>query len=86
MAAYSALHGETVNIADAYTEAGFDFSGTRKFDEATGYRSKSFLTVPMKNHEHEIIGVLQLINAITAGDGGGGRVFAGRSATRRVAH
>ena len=64
VAAYSALHGETVNIADAYTEAGFDFSGTRKFDEATGYRSKSFLTVPMKNHEHEIIGVLQLINAI----------------------
>ena len=63
VAAYAALHDETVNIADAYTEAGFDFSGTRKFDERTGYRSQSFLTVPMKNHENEIIGVLQLINA-----------------------
>ncbi|MBU0751987.1 MAG: GAF domain-containing protein [Gammaproteobacteria bacterium] len=63
VAAYAALHDETVNIADAYTEAGFDFSGTRKFDEHTGYRSQSFLTVPMKNHENEIIGVLQLINA-----------------------
>jgi HD-GYP domain-containing protein (c-di-GMP phosphodiesterase class II) len=42
---------------------GFDFSGTKSFDKKTGYRSKSFLTVPMKNHEDEIIGVLQLINA-----------------------
>jgi HD-GYP domain-containing protein (c-di-GMP phosphodiesterase class II) len=53
-----------VNIADAYTEEGFDFSGTRNFDKKTGYRSKAFLTVPMKNHESEIIGVLQLINSI----------------------
>ncbi|MCZ7565284.1 MAG: GAF domain-containing protein [Burkholderiales bacterium] len=62
VAAYAALTGRTVNIADAYTEEGFDFSGTRRFDQKTGYRSKSFLTVPMKNHEGEIIGVLQLIN------------------------
>ncbi len=64
VAAYSALHAETVNIADAYTAEGFDFSGTRKFDQNTGYRSQSFLTVPMKNHENEVIGVLQLINAM----------------------
>ena len=63
VAAYTAIHDKTVNIVDAYTEAGFDFSGTRKFDERTGYRSQSFLTVPMKNHEGEIIGVLQLLNA-----------------------
>ncbi len=69
VAAFSAIHDRTVNIADAYTEAGFDFSGTRKFDERTGYRSRSFLTVPMKNHENEIIGVLQLINAMKPGTG-----------------
>ncbi|HYN13002.1 MAG TPA: GAF domain-containing protein, partial [Burkholderiales bacterium] len=63
VAAYSALTGKTVNIADAYAADGFDFSGTRAFDSKTGYRSKSFLTVPMRNHENEIIGVLQLINA-----------------------
>jgi HD-GYP domain-containing protein (c-di-GMP phosphodiesterase class II) len=63
VSAYVALTGETVNIPDAYTAEGFDFSGTRGFDAKTGYRSKSFLTVPMKNHEHEIIGVLQLLNA-----------------------
>jgi len=62
VAAYAALTGRTVDIADAYSEAGFDFSGTRQFDQRTGYRSKSFLTVPMKNHAGEIIGVLQLIN------------------------
>lgn len=64
VAAYSVVNATTVNIADAYLTEGFDFSGTRKFDETTGYRSKSFLTVPMKNHENEIIGILQLINAI----------------------
>ena len=63
VAAYAALTGKTVNIADAYVADGFDFSGTRAFDSKTGYRSKSFLTVPMRNHEREIIGVLQLINA-----------------------
>jgi HD-GYP domain-containing protein (c-di-GMP phosphodiesterase class II) len=63
VAAYAALTGKTVNIADAYSEAGFDFSGTRNFDKKTGYRSKAFLTVPMSNHQSEIIGVLQLINS-----------------------
>ena len=63
VAAYAVLHDQTINIADAYTEQGFDFTGTKNFDKTTGYRSKSFLTVPMKNHENEIIGVLQLINA-----------------------
>jgi HD-GYP domain-containing protein (c-di-GMP phosphodiesterase class II) len=63
VAAYSAITGKTVNIADAYSAEGFDFTGTRAFDQKTGYRSKSFLTVPMRNYEREIIGVLQLINA-----------------------
>jgi HD-GYP domain-containing protein (c-di-GMP phosphodiesterase class II) len=61
--AYAVLKDRTVNITDAYQEKGFDFSGTKAFDRHTGYHSQSFLTVPMKNHEDEIIGVLQLINA-----------------------
>ena len=64
VAAYAALSGETVNIVDAYTEKGYDFSGTKAFDLKTGFRSTSFLTVPMRDHEGEIIGVLQLINAL----------------------
>ena len=64
VAVYAALTGTTVSIPDAYAAEGFDFNGTRAFDKRTGYRSQSFLTVPMKNHLGEIIGVLQLINAI----------------------
>ena len=59
-----AVHDEkTINIPDVYHAEGFDFSGTRKFDQQTGYRTQSILTVPLKNHHGEIIGVLQLINA-----------------------
>ena len=63
VAAYSVVNAKTVNISDAYLIEEFDFSGTRDFDEKMHYRSQSFLTVPMKNHEDDIIGVLQLINA-----------------------
>ena len=64
VAAYAALEGKTVNIADAYEAEGFDFSGTRAMDARTGYRSCSFLTVPLRNHEGRVVGVLQLINAL----------------------
>ncbi len=63
IAAYAANHRKTVNIADAYKAEGFDFSGTRSFDEKNGYHSESFLTIPLINHEDDVIGVLQLINA-----------------------
>ena len=63
IASYCALTGDSINIKDAYEAENFDFSGTKKFDEGTGYRSKSFLTVPLKNSQDEIIGVIQLLNA-----------------------
>jgi HD-GYP domain-containing protein (c-di-GMP phosphodiesterase class II) len=72
VAACAVLQQRTVVIDDAYTAEGFDFSGTRAFDARTGYRSRSFLTVPMRNHEDEIIGVLQLINAGGGNDEGAG--------------
>jgi len=60
---YAVHKDQTVNIPDAYNSDGFDFTGTHKVDQANSYRSTSFLTVPMKDHESDIIGVLQLINA-----------------------
>lgn len=69
VAAHAALHGRAVNIADAYCAQGFDFSGTRAFDERTGYRSQSFLTVPMTDHQGDLIGVLQLLNALDPATG-----------------
>lgn len=64
MVAYAVNHKTTITIKDAYHEEGFDFSGTRLFDQTTGYRTQAVLTVPIKNHEDEIIAVMQLINPI----------------------
>lgn len=69
ISASAAISGHTINIADAYDSSEFDFSGTRRFDALNGYRSQSFLTVPMKDHESNVIGVLQLINAQDAATG-----------------
>ena len=72
MVVTSAVHQrQVINIDDAYHagEGGYDFSGTREFDRQTGYRTRSLLTIPMTNHEDEIIGVLQLINAKDAESG-----------------
>ena len=63
VSAYAAIHGNTVNVKDAYIEKGFDFSGPKKYDIDFGYRSQSFLCVPLIDHEDEVIGVMQLINA-----------------------
>ena len=64
VATWAAISGTSVNIPDAYEADDFDFTGTKKFDEGMGYRSKSFLTVPLKDSQDEIIGVLQLLNAV----------------------
>ena len=63
VAAFAANSRQTVNLADAYRAEHFDFSGTKDFDATTGYRSRSFLTIPMMNRAGRVIGVLQLINA-----------------------
>lgn len=59
-----ALSGKTVNIPDVYCAQGFNFSGVKAYDTASGYHSKSMLVVPLRDHQNEIIGVLQLLNAI----------------------
>ena len=60
---HAALTGATVAVADAYAPCAFDFSGTREFDARTGYRSISFVAVPLKNAAGRVTGVLQLLNA-----------------------
>jgi HD-GYP domain-containing protein (c-di-GMP phosphodiesterase class II) len=63
VAAYAANTRKSVNIADVYKADTFNFSGMRRFDDQFKYHSQSFLTVPMQDHEGELVGVLQLINA-----------------------
>lgn len=61
--AYAAIHHKVVNVEDVYDSDMFDFSGPKKYDAMTGYRTKSMLVLPIENNENEIIGVLQMINA-----------------------
>jgi GAF domain-containing protein len=64
IAGYVALTGEIVNIEDAYhLPPDVPYSINRKFDEDSGYRTKSILAVPIRNQKEKIIAVLQLINA-----------------------
>jgi HD-GYP domain-containing protein (c-di-GMP phosphodiesterase class II) len=63
MAGYCALHGEVIELADAYRipkTRPFHFNSS--FDEEAGYRTRSLITLPMKNGKGEVLGVLQLIN------------------------
>ncbi|HEV7968839.1 MAG TPA: HD domain-containing phosphohydrolase [Candidatus Acidoferrales bacterium] len=63
LAGYTALHGEVINLADARRiprDRPYHFNPS--YDDETGYRTRSMLTLPMKNGRGEVIGVLQLIN------------------------
>lgn len=54
--------GKVINIPDVYDALPFDMSAAREIDARTGYRTKSMLTIPLKDHNDDIIGVIQLIN------------------------
>ncbi len=61
---YCAIHRKLINIQDVYDNVQFDFSGPRNYDSITKYRTKSMLVIPLADHENELIGVIQLINAL----------------------
>lgn len=65
--AIAAAEGEMIHIPDAYACQQYDLSAARSMDQRTGYHTQSVLTIPMKNHEGELNGVLQLINATVDG-------------------
>jgi len=63
LAGYTAVTGEPLVIDDAYfLPPDVEYIINRSFDERHGYRTKSMLVIPMKDHKEEVIGVLQLIN------------------------
>jgi len=63
---YVASTGETLKIEDVYCLApgAVPYSFDRSYDEKTHYRTQSMLTIPLKNNASEVIGVMQLINAM----------------------
>ncbi len=64
VSAYAAINNVTVNIPDVYDSEDFDFTGPRKFDEKNGYRTKSMLVTPLATREGEVVGVIQIVNAL----------------------
>lgn len=66
--AFSAIHREMINIPDVYHSERFDFSGPKRYDAMTGYRTGSMLVVPLEDSEEKLIGVLQLINKLDGGE------------------
>jgi len=67
LAGYVALSGDVLSVSDAYeipTDRPYAFN--RAFDAETGYRTRSVLVVPLKEPAGNVIGVLQLINALDA--------------------
>ncbi|MGH7537357.1 MAG: HD-GYP domain-containing protein, partial [Gemmatimonadales bacterium] len=63
LAGYTAVTGEPLVIDDAYfLPPDVEYTINRSFDERYGYRTKSMLVIPMKDHRERVIGVLQLIN------------------------
>jgi len=69
VSAYSAITKKSVNIPDVYESTKFDFTGPKKYDAKTGYRSKAMLVTPLLDHEDDVIGVLQLLNAVDTDTG-----------------
>ncbi|MGB0669954.1 MAG: HD domain-containing phosphohydrolase [Rhodospirillales bacterium] len=92
IAAYVAVTGEIVNVADMYEVEGFTETEFRRFDDNTGYRTKSFMCVPLKERDGTISGVMQVINAVHPATGevipfsdGQGEVLASLSSMAAVA-
>ncbi|GAI51250.1 unnamed protein product, partial [marine sediment metagenome] len=72
IAGYVAVTGGVLNIPDAYhLDEAAPYSFNRSFDEEHGYRTRSLLVVPMRNHIDEIVGVIQLLNSKEAAERGG---------------
>jgi len=64
VSSYVATKNETVRIDDVYSETRFDLTGTKRFSEKSGFRTVSMLTVPLSPRAGEVLGVLQLMNAL----------------------
>jgi len=63
VSAWCAREQKSVNIADIYDDAMFDFTGSRSFDSSNNYRTLSLLCIPLVNHLSETVAILQLVNA-----------------------
>ncbi len=65
IAGYVVLTGKSLNLADVYNlPPDLPYSFNRQVDQQTGYRTRSLLTVPMRDASGQVIGALQLLNRL----------------------
>lgn len=63
--AYAAIHRKCININNVYENDTFDFSGPKRYDDMTGYHTKSMLVIPVEDTRGKLMGVLQFINSLS---------------------
>jgi len=62
---YVAKSGETLVIDNAYElDPELPYGFNRSYDEKSGYRTVSIMTIPMRSFEDRLLGVMQIINAL----------------------
>jgi len=64
--AWAVLKNQSINVPDVHHDSRFDFSGSARYDAMTGYHTDTMLVVPLANDRGELIGAMQLINAMDA--------------------
>ncbi|MCR5113031.1 MAG: HD domain-containing protein [Acholeplasmatales bacterium] len=64
VAALCAKTKKTINVGDVYSDKKFNWSGPKKYDELTGYHTESVLVLPLFDKDKNVLGVMQLINAV----------------------
>lgn len=62
LSGYAAMTGQTIIEQDVYSISGKPYGFDKSFDEKSNYRTKSVMTVPLKNERNEVLGVMQIIN------------------------
>ena len=64
IAGYVAATGKPLNLTDVYAlDPSCPYHFSKEFDKKTNYKTQSVLTIPLKNHHDDVIGILQIINA-----------------------
>jgi response regulator RpfG family c-di-GMP phosphodiesterase len=64
IAGYAATTGNILNIPDAYELSPTEpYQFSKRFDQASGYVTRSMLTVPLLSTKKDVLGILQIINA-----------------------
>ena len=64
VAALCAKGKKVINVADVYSDKNFNWTGPMKYDSLTGYHTESVLVLPLFDREKNVLGVMQLINAV----------------------